>query len=179
MAQHITKEAIGIFDDPAKLEKAVSELENTAFARHDLNVIGGRKEMIERFGKDACPPELLEHSLRVPKRPLIRKEEKAIASGVILGIPAYLFGCLAAIAVNPAPGLILIGAVTLGSAFGAGLGASALWALNLYMNKQVKHQLQEGGLILWIRTQKPEQERLAEKILNKYGARQIHIGAHM
>lgn len=171
------KEAVGIFNNQKNMDEAIADLEEAMFPRHDISVIGSKGRMEERFGSEAVSPELLEDNPRTPKDASIRPEEKTIASAVIVGVPAYFFGCLSALMVNPAPATVLLTAVTLGSVFGAAIGACVLYGVRVYLENRVQQQIDEGGLVLWVKTFKPEQEKKVKTIMKMHGAQDVHFHA--
>ena len=175
--EQIYKEAVGVFQTREELDEAIAELEASAFARHDINVLGSKSKLERRFGTAELPPRLLRNNPDVPKDAAIHPEERAIASGAIVGVPAYLAGCAAGVLVNPASNLLLIGAVSLGSAVGAVIGGCILYGVKAYMDLRTQKQIGQGGLILWVKTFKPEQETKAKKILETHGAQNIHFNA--
>jgi len=175
MTQVTTREAVGVFDDLEKLDKAVSELEISKFARHDISVLGNKEKVEERFGQKNVKPEWLEDNPNAPRGISVRPEEKTIGASVMVGVPAYIGGCIAAIAVNPAPHLVLLGAVASGSVLGALIGGAIVFFLNQKITKRINRQIQKGGLLLWVRTPGPQREKIALDILRKHGARHVHL----
>ena len=118
----VIRETVGVFNDVEMIDKAINELESTNFPRHDISVIANRKEVRKEFGQGSVAPELLEDNPKAPRGVHVRPEERTIGAGVIIGVPAYVTGCVAALLVNPASGPVLLGAVALGSLVGAALG---------------------------------------------------------
>jgi hypothetical protein len=171
------KEAVGVFNNKQDLDKAIADLEAAMFPRHDISVIGSKAKMEERFGSESVPPELLEDNPRAPKEASIRPEEKTIASAVLIGVPAYIAGCLAGVLVNPASPVVLISAVTFGSVVGAAIGGCFWYGIKVYMDNRVQEQLDKGGLVLWVKTSEPEQEEKAKVIMKDHGARDVHFHA--
>lgn len=169
------RETVGVFDTQAALEQAVSELESTAFPRHDISTQAAPREMKAALGAEAVDAALLEDNPRAPRRAPARPEEKTIGSAALVCVPAYLVGCAAMLLVNPASSWALLGAVAGGSLIGAGLGALAFGLIKAWIDKNAHKQLRKGGLLLWVRTPKPEQEQVAMDILAKHGAKHIHV----
>ena len=173
-----SKEAVGVFKNKQDMDEAIADLEAAMFPRHDISVIGSKARMEKRFGSEAVSPELIEDNPRTPKDASVRPEERTIASTVIVGVPAYFMGCLAAVLVNPAPAMTLITAVTVGSIFGAAVGGCALYGVKAYLDSRLQEQIKEGGLVLWVKTFKPEQEKKAKTIMKTHGAQNVHFHAN-
>lgn len=170
-----TREAVGIFDNQSKLDAAVAELELSEFAHHDISVLGDQETLEERFGSQAVNPERLEDNPEAPRGTYVHPEEKTIGASVIIGVPAYIFGCIAALFVNPASNFALLGAVTTGSLFGALLGGIVVYFLTQRLQNRTRRQIKKGGLLLWVHTPNHTKERRAMDILRRHGGRHVHV----
>lgn len=159
------REAVGVFTDPAQLDKAVSELETTAFPRHDISILG-HEDVLARLAADSP------HANRtIPIRP----EEKVIGASFIVGGGAYAGGVTAALVTGAAP-LGVVGAMVLfGAIAGAGLGALIVRLFNMRIKRELRDRLDHGGMVLWVHTYDPAQENAACDIMRKYGARGVHV----
>lgn len=175
MATTRTREAVGIFDNQAKLDSAVAELELSEFAHHDISVLGDQDTLEERFGSDTVKPERLEDNPEAPRGTYVHPEEKTIGASVVVGIPAYIAGCIAALMVNPATHFALLGAVTTGSLFGALLGGAVVYFMKQRMQSRATRQIKKGGLLLWVRTPNSTKEKRALDILRRHGGRHVHV----
>lgn len=173
--QQIIREAVGVFDDREKLYAAIAELENTAFPRQDISVLGGSNEIQQQFGVSKVDPLLAEDNPDAPRIAPVRPEEKALGAAALVGGAAYIGGCAAAIVSASNTGLGLITAITLGSIAGAVVGGIAALVVGAWMNRRMKNQIKNGGIVLWVRTPGPRREELARDILRKYGGRDVHI----
>ncbi len=169
------REAVGVFDDPAQLDAAVAELEVTAFPRPDISVLGSSKDIEKEYGTDRLQLEWLEDSPDTPRSVSIRPEEKIIGRGVIIGCCAYIAGCFAAIAAKNASVPVLLAAIAGGSFAGAALGAAIVFLIAGKIKSETAKKLHKGGLLLWVRTPTPHREKIAQDILRKHGARDVHI----
>lgn len=175
MKQVKIREAVGVFDDQKKLDKAISELESTSFPRHDISVLGTQKEIEEKFGTEDVSVEWLEDNPEAPRNISIRPEEKTIGAAALVGVPAYFGGCAGLLAANPAPNLELLAAVAAGSLAGALLGGVVLFFIRQRLHKRADKQIRKGGLLLWVRTPDSKREEKAKSILSKHGARHVHV----
>ncbi len=173
--QATIREAVGVFDDRKLLYAAIAELENTAFPRQDISVLGGPHNVEKEFGAPAVNPLLVEDNPDAPRVAPIRPEEKALGAAVLVGGAAYFGGCAAAIMSASSSDWQLLTAITIGSAIGAIAGTSVAFAIGALMDRRIKNQIKKGGLVLWVRTPGPNRERLAREILRKYGGRDVHI----
>ena len=175
LEQQTIREAVGVFDDPEKLNAAIAELEFTAFPRQDISVLGGSGNVEKQFGTPAVNPLLVEDNPDAPRVAPIRPEEKALGAAVMIGGAAYFGGCTAAIIAASTSKWGILAAITVGSAIGAVLGAIVALLVGAWMSRRIKKQIKNGGLVLWVRTPGPRREKLAREILRKYGGKDIHI----
>ncbi|MCK6418294.1 MAG: hypothetical protein L6Q57_05065 [Alphaproteobacteria bacterium] len=175
---HENREAVGIFDSQSHRDAAIAELEITAFPRHDISVLGSESELRRRYGTGGVPLHRLEDNAQAPRAVSIRPEEKIIARGFVIGICAYVGGCIVAIAAQTLNPLSLLAAIAAGSLAGAALGGLIAYLFGHYLQKQISRQIQKGGLLLWVRTGDAEKEKIAMKILRKHGARDVHVHGH-
>ena len=162
------REAVGIFTDREELEAAVAELETTAFPRHDISVQHPDDPHSARAAEDDPDAE---------RAILIRPEEKTIAAGVIVGGGAYAGAITAAFfAYGPdVGGGTFTAMMILGAVAGAALGGMIVHALAQQMRLSWDRALRRGGMVLWVRTPEPENERMALEIMNRHGARDVHV----
>jgi hypothetical protein len=174
MSQEI-REAIGVFDDLESLDAAVLELEATEFPRHDISVIGSDRDLETKFGTKRVKTTRLEGSDKTPRMVSIRPEEKTIGAAALIGVPAYVGGCVAALGVNPASNAVLLSAVLGGSLIGAAIGGVSLLFLWHVFNSKTARQIRDGGLILWVRTDGSTKEESAKKILRRHNAKHVRI----
>ena len=170
-----TTEAVAVFDAPEKLDRAIRELEGSDFPRQSISVLANSEQVRERFGADAVDPEWLEDNDNTPRDISIRPEEKTIGASFLIGVPAYIFGCAAAIAYNPAPAPVLLAAITGGSIIGALIGVVLVYFIGLKMKKRIRKQIDKGGLLLWVTTPTAEKEKKALDILKKNNGLHTHI----
>lgn len=173
--QQTTREAVGVFNTLEDLDAAVAELEVTAFPRHDISVLGTQEDIKEKFGHRAVRAEWLEDNPEAPRMISVRPEEKAIGAGVVIGVCAYIAGCIAAVAGRELSGFMLVGAITASSFTGAVVGILLALVISHILQRRREMQLKKGGLLLWVRTPGPKREEIAQNIMSKHGARHVHL----
>ncbi len=169
------REAVGVFDNPEKVDAAIADLEGTAFPRHDISVLGSKKEVQEKFGSEAIKVEWLEDHPDSPRGIWVRPEEKTIGATAFIGALAYLSGCAAAILARDSSILMLLLAITGGSLAGAAVAGIIVFMIGYKMADKVHTQIKKGGLLLWVRTPDSSREKIAKDIFRKHGARHVHI----
>ncbi len=169
------REAVGVFENEENLDAAVSELENTAFPRHDISVLGGNESVRCIFGTSDIETTQIEDNPKTPRSVSIHPEEKAIGAGVIISGLAYIGGCIAAISANSMPDIALLYSIAAGSLIGGIIGAVIVLFMRSYYRANVDRRISKGGLVVWVRTPEPVLEEAACAILQKHGAHDVHV----
>ena len=170
------REAVGLFTDEHKLQDAVRELETTAFPRDSITVLGTQKEIEEKFGSGSVDPLIAEDDPDSPRQPPIRPEEKTIGTSALIGCATYIGAVSAALIATPVTIPGTLAAVVLGGGGGAALGTTLAKLLGHHFDKNIEHQVEKGGLLLWVRTPDPDLEYIACNILLRHGA--THVKVH-
>lgn len=178
MAQETIREAVAAFTNVDALEHAVQDLLTNGFNQGDLSLLARdevmRREFEGRLDIPAIADDPEAHRTFYPS-----PEGRIEARGALAGILGYVgavtaagltFATGGAAAVAIAAGLIAGGG---GAAFGAGLGK----VLDQRIAGNLERQLDEGGILLWVRVVDDATELVATRLLAKHGGRHIHIHA--
>ncbi|HRQ60064.1 MAG TPA: hypothetical protein PLO23_00870 [Alphaproteobacteria bacterium] len=175
MPQSMIREAVCVFENQQQLDAAINELESTAFPRHDISVLASDKKLEETFGTSNIKMRNLEDSPEAPRDISVRPEEKTILGAAFTGVCAYIAGCIAGVMAKDAATLAFLASIAGGSVLGAVIGGVVVYFViqNLYQDSQ--HKIRKGGLVLWVRTPAPDQERTAKTIMRKHGGHNVHI----
>lgn len=169
------REAVAIFDKQEDLDAAVADLEITAFPRHDISVLGDRGQIRHHFLADYVEPEKVEDNPLSPRVAPVMPEERTIGAGAICSIFAYIAGCIGAMNADVTSNLSLLISITVGSIVGAVFGFIVVLCIRSFLWRDIRRQIEKGGLVLWVRTPTPAYEDTACSILKKHGGRHIHI----
>lgn len=171
------KEAVGVFRDANALEAAVDELEVSGFDRAAISVLATdaqATQQVERFYRTVRD---IEDSGRTPHGSFVSRDSRTEGEASVVGLPIYVGGCAGAAAVAAAGGALALafaGALAGGLA-GAGLGAIFAAAIARHHAANVREQLDKGGLVLWVNVPDAEAEKRAVTVLNKMGAKDVHV----
>jgi hypothetical protein len=167
------REAVGIFFDTRHLHEAIDDLESAGFDFADLGLLAGQYTVRQKLGKFYA--EINESADR-PEGPRV-----AFVADSSMGDTVHAwFGSLFFIGTTVASGAMVASAAVLGGALLAAVsGAAALvgvtgGALALIIHESdaeyLEEQVDEGHLLLFVRTNDPEREKIALEILTKHGA---------
>jgi hypothetical protein len=170
------REAVGVFDDLEKMQEAIAELETLGFERRHISVLGSEAAMKDTFGKPQKSPEKLEDNSNAPRSANIAPEDVGVAQGVIVG-GGTAAGIAAAVVASG--GLLVPGAaitsVIVGGVGGVAVGSVFAKILGDKYSEFFQKQIDKGGLLLWVQTDTIEKENTASKVLQEYGAEDVHI----
>lgn len=177
MGAYRAREAVGVFGDPDVLEAAVDELEVSGFNRAAISVLGTDTKARDYIGRFYQTVREVEDSSRAPRGEFVSRDESTEEQAAAIGVPLYVGGFAGAAAVAAAGGVLAlaVAATIAGAAVGAGLGALLAAAIARRHAAQVKEQLRKGGLVLWVGVPDAEAEKRATAILERMGARDVHV----
>ena len=166
------REAVGIFFDTKKLEETIAELKSSGFESDELGLLAGEHTVRENLGYIYAEVNKNETSPSAPNTAFVAKESKG-------DIPHAMFGSLYLVGTALAGGAVVASAGILGGAvavavattavFG-GVGAVLAGIIHESDAEYLEEQVDEGHLLLFIRTRDTEHENLALKILSKHAA---------
>jgi len=152
----VNREVVGLFEDRPSFEAVVHHLLQVGFTRTDLSVLDSHVSLAA-----AGAPAVLWKDTLTALVGEIKYEGPLVAVGVIL------------LAGGPTAALIagLIGAAT------AGVAAKEVLdeVTSAPDSADFTNALAAGGLILWINCATPAQEQQALKLLQQFGAGNVHV----
>ena len=169
------REAVAVFDDPDRLDQAVTELQQAGFNRADLSIADGTR--CRKLGIPYTDAREIEDDPRVPRTVFVSKASIGDAEGVLIGVAVYL-GAVVAAGVAAASGIGMFGTILTVALTAALTGAVGLYLRGSVHRRYVgavSHQARHGGIVLWVNLHSPEQERCAVQILNKCSAKRVHV----
>ena len=166
------REAVAVFDDPQKLERAVSELQSHGVDRSQLSFLA-HPSLAEG------PPD---DSRRLADDPAAPRESAVtdtdLRQGRILGTSlAATIAALAASGLTVATGGVAAATVAAAAAAGGigAVGALVDRKLGEDQTSFLDAQLARGGVLLWVRTPDGEAERRTLEVLRRYSS---HVHLH-
>ncbi len=174
--EHII-DAVAYFESEKDLEAAIDELLTNGFSRSDLSLLAGEKTIKEKLGRHYRSVKEMEDSKFAPHVAYVSRESIGDAEGAVIGAPMYLGGVLGAGGVIAAGGPISIALAAAASAAGAGAAIGALFARMIGQRHAdyIEHQLQHGGILLWVRVWDKDKEANALRILKSHSTHDVHI----
>jgi hypothetical protein len=176
-AQETVREAVGVFHDADSFQNAVEDLMSAGFDRSELSLLAGARAIEQKLGHAYQKIQELEDDPTVPRAAYVGNHSLAIGRTGVIGGLAYIGAVVGAGAVV-ASGGTLAAAIIAAAVAGGGGGLLGGWAarfLGRDRAKELQHQLDHGGLLLWVHVRDAMHEQRAVEILTKSGAEDIHV----
>ena len=177
MVDTAIREAVAVFHDEESLQSAVDSLLIAGFDRSHLSLLAGEASIEAKLGHRFEKVAELEDDPEVPTQAYIGTDSKTEGKGVLVGVLFYVGACAAAGAVvasgGTAAAALIAGAVAGGG--GGLIGAAFARFLEQRHAHRLQEQLDRGGLVLWVRTLNPEDERRAIEALRANGGDDVHV----
>jgi len=177
MAANPGREAVGVFDDFASMQSAADELLTSGFHRADLSLLASRQKVVEKRGRPYSNVREAEDDRDAPFINYIGPDSPTVAQGFLVAIGVYV-GAVGAALAGATQGLAvapLIVVVAVAGLAGGALGGAAAWRLRRGHRNYLREQLANGGLLLWVRIPDETKEGRAVGILERHGARDVHL----
>ncbi|RDC74369.1 hypothetical protein DLJ49_03475 [Rhodovulum sp. 12E13] len=170
-------EAVGVFDSFETLQQTIYDLMMAGFSRYDISVLGGHEAMAAKFGRHWWTSADLEDEADAPRAAFVSEEAIGELEGGIVG--GFLFvGSAIAMTVLLTPASTLLGsvaAVAVGGTPGAVLGTLLARRVNRHHKDYYAEQIAHGGILVWVRVNAPEKERIATEIMRAHSGRDVHV----
>ncbi len=173
----LVREAVAAFSDAAGLEAAIDDLLSHGFDHAELSLLASDEAIVEKLGHAFRSTRELEDDPDVPTVTYVARETVGDAEGATIGGLMYvgaMVGLIPVIASGGAIGAAIAAGALLGGA-GAGVGALLARAIGQAYAARIETQLEEGGLLLWVRTRDAAHERKAVDILEAHGGKDVHV----
>jgi hypothetical protein len=170
-------EAVGIFYRSEDLQEAIDELLSSGFHRAQLSLLAGARAIEEKLGCLSWNASALADDPAVPRSAYVSSEVIGGAEGALIGGLVYIGAAVAAGAVAVSGGTLAaaIAAAALAGGTGGLVGSAlAKWVGDGHA-QYLQEQIKRGGLLLWVRTWNPQDEKRAVEILKRHSGREVHV----
>ena len=171
-------EAVAVFHDVKAFEAAIDDLLNHEHFDHaDLSVLASERAVTQKLGRPYASTRDLEDDPDVPRAGYIPDETVGTAKGGLIAASAYfpaVVGSLAVIAAG-ATVPIAIAVAALAGGTGAALGGGLARLVGREHARHMQQHIEHGGLLLWVRTNGADHERVALEVLTRHGGEDVHL----
>lgn len=177
MVDAMLREAVGVFQDERSLRSAVDMLLISGFDRSCVSLLAGQHTIESKLEHRFKTVADLEDDPAAPKRAYVDADSRTEAEAAMVGGLFYV-GAVAVAGMVVASGGTVAAALIGGAMAGGGgglIGAALAQFLEHRHANQLQAELDRGGLLLWVRTPAPEDERRAVGILRAHGADNVHV----
>lgn len=170
-------EAVGVFDSFENLQKAIYDLMILGFSRYDISLLGNKAEMEEKLGSAFWQASDLEDNPDAPRAAFVSEEAMGELEGAIAGGFFFLGSYIAMMALlTPVSTLAAsVAAIAIGGGPAAVVGTLLARRADKHHRDYYQQQLENGGILLWVRVKDAERQQLAVKILKEHSGKDVHV----
>lgn len=172
-------EVVGIFPDAEDLESAIDELLSSGFDRAELSLLASEDAVAAKLGGHYRPASEMADDPAAPRAAFVSTAAIGDAEGALVGILAYVGATVAIGAVVMSGGALaaVIAAAALAGGTGGLIGSVLARWVGQHHAEYLHSQIENGGLLLWVRAWNPTDEERALTIMKKHAASHVHARA--
>lgn len=169
------REVVAEFHDVDAFEDAVERVERAGIDRSAINMIASHDAVERKLDNHYEPMREIEEDGRVPQTIYADRHEIAEGKAIAVGLPVYVCGAGAGLAVVATGGTLAVAALiaAAGAAAGAGIGSLVARAIGRGHAEKMEDQLRKGTLLLWVHVRDAEEARVID-ILKEAGGENVH-----
>ena len=170
------RETIARFETAEAFETAVEALENSGIRRDRINMIASHDAVQKKLGHVYASIHDVEADQRLPQTIYEDKRDLRGEKALAVGLPVYIGGAGAGIAVVASGGTLAFGALiaAAGAAVGAGIGSLIAHALGERHARFLQDQLELGALLITVEVETPAEEEKVTALLAGAGGHDIN-----
>jgi outer membrane lipoprotein SlyB len=173
----LIKEAVGIFFEGDKLQAAINDLLSSGFEHKDLGLLAGEHTVRQMLGHLYTDTNRTLDDPGAPRVAFVRNESMGDA------LHAWLGSLFFAGATTAAGAAVVSAAVLGGALLSAATGAAAIGAIGAALAliihqsdaEYLEQQVDEGHVLLFVRTPDVAREKKASEILSRHSAYDVRI----
>lgn len=171
------REAVAISHSVSDMEASIDELLSNGFDRAEISLLASEETVRQKFGAEPKSTRELEDNPEAPFVPYLARESFGSLEGYAIGLPLYVGAIVGFVPVLASGGAI---AAAIAAAAAAGGGGMAIGGILAYLIGKhhadfLEHQLEHGGILLWVRTRDETHEKRAVEILKRHSGDDVHV----
>ncbi|HKP34313.1 MAG TPA: hypothetical protein VJT70_05990 [Sphingomicrobium sp.] len=169
-------EVVAIFKSSEHLESAIDELLSSGFDRAELSLLASESAIVEKLGHYYRAADEMAEDPAVPRTAFVSTAAIGDAKGGLIGGLTYVGATVAAGAMVVSGGALAatIAAAVLAGGTGALLGSVLARWVGRHHADYLGAQIDNGGLLLWVRAWNQDDEVRAIEILRRHAGEQVH-----
>lgn len=170
-------EVVGVFDTHKDLQDAFYDLRTVGIHHSDISLLADAKVLQEKLGKAYWHAAELEDDPRAPRAHFVSEEAIGELEGAIAGGFFFVGSFIAMTALlTPASTLAAsIAAIAIGGSPAAVIGTLLARRVGQHHKDYYAGQIQQGGILLWVRVRDKEREKMAIEIMKGHSGRDVHV----
>ncbi len=170
------REVVGVFDDDETLQEAIDELLSSGFDHANISLLADAAVVDRKLGHRYKKASELEDDPAVPRADYVSVESIEAAQGALMSGLLYVGAALTVGILTAAGGGLAatVGAVALAGGGGVALGAGLAKLVGDHHARYLQHQIERGGLVLWVRAWDKTAEKKATEILSRHSGHDVH-----
>jgi hypothetical protein len=169
-------EVVGVFHKAEDLESAIDELLISGFDRAEISLLASEDAVATKLGGYYRPASELADDPAVPRAAFVSTAAIGDAEGALIGGLAYVGAIVATGAVVMSGGALAAAVTAAVLAGGAGglVGSVLARLVGHHHAAYLQDQIENGGLLLWVRAWNESDEARALEIITKHAADKVH-----
>jgi hypothetical protein len=169
-------EVVAIFHASEHLESAIDELLSSGFDRAELSLLASEDAVAAKLHHCYQPSEDMADDRSVPRTAFVSTAAIGDAEGGLIGALTYVGATVAAGAMVVSGGALAATIAAAAVAGGAGglIGAVLARWVGRHHAAYLSAQMENGGLLLWVRAWSPSDEARAVEILRRHAGDRVH-----
>jgi hypothetical protein len=169
-------EVVGVFHKAEHLESAIDELLSSGFDRAELSLLASEAAVAAKLGGYYRPASEMADDPAVPRAAFVSTEAIGDAEGALIGGLAYVGATVAIGAVVMSGGALAaaVAAAVLAGGTGGLIGSALAYWVGHHHAAYLHDQIENGGLLLWVRAWNEADEARALEIIGKHAADKVH-----
>ena len=169
-------EVVAVFHAPEDLENTIDDLLASGFDRAELSLLASENAVAKKLGHYYQPATEMADDPSIPRAAFVSTAAIGDAQGALIGGLTYVGATLAAGAIVVSGGALAAAIAAAAIAGGAGGVVGSLLArwVGHHHAAYLAEQIENGGLLLWVRAWNPDREARAVEILRKRAGDRVH-----
>lgn len=169
-------EVVGVFHKADDLESAIDELLSSGFDRAELSLLASEAAVAEKLGGYYQRVSEMADNSAVPRVAFVSTAAIGDAEGALIGALAYVGATVAIGAVVMSGGALgaAVAAAVIAGGTGGLLGSVLAHWVGHHHAAYLHNQVENGGLLLWVRAWNQADEARALEIIGKHAADRVH-----
>jgi hypothetical protein len=169
-------EVVAIFHASEHLESAIDDLMSSGFDRAELSLLASEEAVVAKLHHHYRPSEDMADDRSVPRTAFVSTAAIGDAEGGLIGALTYVGATVAAGAMVVSGGALAATFAAAAVAGGAGglIGAVLARWVGRHHATYLSAQMENGGLLLWVRAWNPGDEARAIEILRRHAGDRVH-----